>query len=96
MDTLNGGGNFGSSYCFEPILNGGALPRLFSIAVSYYVEPWRSMSGSRPQMMQPAAEKSLVEGPKVELSMCDSNLSPSLCQDIGKPTHLLHLILVYM
>ena len=43
------------------------------IHCSYFVEPWPSTPGSRPQMTQPAAEKSLVEGPKVELSMCDLN-----------------------
>ena len=78
-------------------MNGGALPPLFSFTVSYFVEPWPSSPGSRLQMMQPAAEKSLVEGPKVELSMCGlSNLCLLLDQDIGKPTHLLHLFLVYM
>ena len=48
-------------------------------------------------MMQPAAEKGLVEGPKVELSMCDlTQVYHSIYQDMGKPTHLLHLFLVYM
>ena len=75
MGTLYGGGSFGSSHLVIAlniiILNGGALPPLFSFTISYFVEPWPSTPGSRPQMMQLAAEKSLVEGLKVELSMCD-------------------------
>ena len=46
-------------------------PTSVFIHCSYFVEPWPSTPGSRPQMMQLAAEKSSVEGPKVELSMCD-------------------------